>query len=452
MNFRKESVIVALLMVTFAGRAIAAPLPTREIKLTGKLLLIPVGSRIAPDGTRNKGNNLRVSVDGVLVHNVGLMIAPTPEEVTFWGYLDMSEYVGGTAKLEVRGPVAEDALALFESSDKERYLKPLYTEIGRPQFHFSQKQGWNNDVNGMVYYDGLYHLSWQCNPVGRSWGNMYWGHAVSRDLVHWDEWPRVLRAGGGATKEGRINDNIHRSMAIRQCFSGSACVDINNTLGKQKGDVKTLIACFTDTGSGLPRGPGEALAYSTDNGRTYTYLKDYNPLAVRYLMISSQYRQPLNFTFEGIRAAQNSLDRLNELISKLGDADGKDSGKVKKEIEKAKKKVEKAMDDDLNTPLAFAALFEFVRATNTLLAKRAIGRKDAKAALGFLKKIDSVFAVMDFGQKKKISAADLKLVRERERLRAEKKWQEADAIRKALAEKGILLDDTEKGTKWKIVK
>jgi len=212
------------------------------------------------------------------VHNVGLIIATTPEEVAFWGYLDMSEYVGRAAKLEVRGPIADNALALFESSDKERYLKPLYTETGRPQFHFSQKQGWNNDVNGMVYYDGLYHLSWQCNPVGRSWGNMYWGHAVSRNLVHWEEWPRVLRAGGGASKEGRINDNIHRSMAIRQCFSGSACVDINNTLGKQKGDVKTLIACFTDTGSGLPRGPGEALAYSTDNGRTYTYMKDYNPL------------------------------------------------------------------------------------------------------------------------------------------------------------------------------
>jgi len=278
MNFRKKSVIFALLMVILAGQAIAAPLPSREIKLTGRLLLIPVGSRIAPDGERNRANNLRVSVDGLLVHNVGLIIAPTPEEVVFWGYLDMSEYVGRTAKLEVRGPIVDNALALFESSHKERYLKPLYTENGRPQFHFSQKQGWNNDVNGMVYYDGLYHLSWQCNPVGRSWGNMYWGHAVSRDLLHWEEWPRVLRAGGGATKEGTINDNVHRSMAIRQCFSGSACVDIDNTLGKQKGDVKTLIACFTDTGSGLPRGPGEALAYSTDNGRTYTYMKDYNPL------------------------------------------------------------------------------------------------------------------------------------------------------------------------------
>jgi len=65
MNFRKKSVIFALLMVILAGQAIAAPLPSREIKLTGRLLLIPVGSRIAPDGERNRANNLRVSVDGV---------------------------------------------------------------------------------------------------------------------------------------------------------------------------------------------------------------------------------------------------------------------------------------------------------------------------------------------------------------------------------------------------
>jgi len=203
---------------------------------------------------------------------------------------------------------------------------------------------------------------------------------------------------------------------------------------------------------------GEKMSKSLGNFYTLRDLNDYNPIAVRYLMISSHYRQPLNFTFEGLRAAQNAIDRLNELVSKLkevqesGHGMEKDTGKVAKAIEKAGNKFEKAMDDDLNTALAFAALFEFVRAANALLGKGLIGKKDAKLALEFLKRVDSVLAVMDFEQKKEISKQDLALVKKREKLRKEKKWAEADEIRKQLAEKGILLDDTEKGTKWKLVK
>ncbi len=197
---------------------------------------------------------------------------------------------------------------------------------------------------------------------------------------------------------------------------------------------------------------GEKMSKSLGNFYTLRDLKDYNPVAVRYLMISANYRQPLNFTFEGLRAAQNGLDRLNELIAKLKGAEGKDSGKVKEAVEKARKKFEKAMDDDLNTPLAFAGVFEFVRRTNSLLDKGKLGKKDSKLALSFLKKLDSVFAVMDFEQGKEISKEDLQLIKEREKLRREKKWAEADRIRKELAEKGILLDDTGKGTRWKLVK
>jgi len=197
---------------------------------------------------------------------------------------------------------------------------------------------------------------------------------------------------------------------------------------------------------------GEKMSKSLGNFYTLRDLKDYKPVAVRYLMISSSYRQPLNFTFEGLRAAQNSLDRLNELIRKLGEADGKDSSKVKKAVENAEEKFEKAMDDDLNTPLAFAALFEFVRETNSLLDKEEIGKRDRKTALDFLKKIDSVLAVMDFEQKAEISKENKKLIEKRERLRQEKKWAEADKIREELAEKGIQLNDTEKGTRWKLVK
>ena len=195
----------------------------------------------------------------------------------------------------------------------------------------------------------------------------------------------------------------------------------------------------------------EKMSKSLGNFYTLRDLNDYNPISVRYLMISSQYRQPLNFTFESLRAAQNSLDRINELVGKLKDAEGKDSGETKKAIEDAKKKFETAMDDDLNTPLALAAVFEFVRECNSLIDKESVGKKDAKAALEFLKKVDSVLGVMDFEQENKTSEEDLKLIKEREKLREEKKWVEADKIRDKLTERGILLDDTAKGTKWKKV-
>jgi cysteinyl-tRNA synthetase len=197
---------------------------------------------------------------------------------------------------------------------------------------------------------------------------------------------------------------------------------------------------------------GEKMSKSLGNFYTLRDLKDYNPIAVRFLMISSQYRQPLNFTFEGLRAAQNSLDRVNGLIARLKEAKGRDSGKAGKEVEEARKKFEKAMDDDLNTPLAFAALFDFVRKANSLIDEGKVGKKDGKQALDFLKEIDSVLAVMDFEQKQEIGQKELELIREREALRQEKKWKEADAIRDALEKKGILLKDTEEGTKWAVKK
>lgn len=163
-------------------------------------------------------------------------------------------------------PVNGPGLALIESADEERHLLPLYDEAMRPQFHQSQKQGWNNDPNGMVYDAGQYHLFWQCNPVGVQWGNMYWGHSTSTDMIHWTEQRRALRPFGGAYSPDR-----HPSLANKNCFSGSAHVDVDNTGGWQTGKEKTMVAVFTDTGC------GEALAYSNDGGLHWTYY-DKNPV------------------------------------------------------------------------------------------------------------------------------------------------------------------------------
>jgi sucrose-6-phosphate hydrolase SacC (GH32 family) len=94
------------------------------------------------------------------------------------------------------------------------YLKDLYKEIHRPQLHFSTIRGWINDPNGLVYYDGEYHLYFQHYPFGYYWGQPHWGHAVSTDLVHWKQLPDVLYR--------------HELGGI---YSGSSVVDYKNTSG-----------------------------------------------------------------------------------------------------------------------------------------------------------------------------------------------------------------------------
>ncbi|MFI6440288.1 GH32 C-terminal domain-containing protein [Streptomyces sp. NPDC050759] len=127
-----------------------------------------------------------------------------------------------------------------------------YTETYRPQFHYTPQQNWMNDPNGLVYYQGEYHLFYQYNPSGSSWGDMSWGHAVSKDLVHWKELPLAL-------------SHDDKEMV----FSGSAVVDRNNTTGFGTRKNPPMVAIYTshDKSTGTQ---AQSLAYSTDRGRTWT--------------------------------------------------------------------------------------------------------------------------------------------------------------------------------------
>src|SRR4051794_30431885 len=128
--------------------------------------------------------------------------------------------------------------------------QPTYREQFRPQFHFTPAKNWMNDPNGMVYYDGEYHLFFQHNPFGNEWGHMSWGHAVSTDLVHWKELPVAIPE--------EENEMI---------FSGSAVVDRLNTSGFGTVATPPMVAVYT---SAVPGDQYQSLAYSTDHGRTWT--------------------------------------------------------------------------------------------------------------------------------------------------------------------------------------
>ncbi|QDK81337.1 glycoside hydrolase family 32 protein [Spirosoma sp. KCTC 42546] len=131
-------------------------------------------------------------------------------------------------------------------------------EPHRPQYHFTPKAHWMNDPNGMVYYKGTYHLFFQYYPDATVWGPMHWGHATSKDMVHWQEQPIALYPD-----------------SLGYIFSGSAVVDVNNTSGFGKNGQIPLVAIFTHHD---PKGEKQksdrfqyqSLAYSLDEGKTWT--------------------------------------------------------------------------------------------------------------------------------------------------------------------------------------
>ncbi len=145
-----------------------------------------------------------------------------------------------------------------------------YQELFRPQFHFTPAQNWMNDPNGLVYDNGEYHLFYQYNPFGNTWGNMSWGHAVSKDLVHWTQLPVAIPAEG---------DEL--------IFSGSAVVDKDNTAGFGAG---AMVAIYT---SARPNSQAQSLAYSLDHGRTWTKYAGNPVLDIG----SSEFRDPKVFWY-----------------------------------------------------------------------------------------------------------------------------------------------------------
>ena len=220
-----------------------------HINTNQRYLLLPV-EEVMPD--------VRVSM---IVHNKEVNVADVRlavNRVDYFVPLDLSDYAGKNIllkfKLGSNDPIRGKLSAVcckemklsdtFDTGNREKF---------RPTYHFSPLYGWMNDPNGMVYKDGEYHLFYQHNPYGSKWGNMHWGHAISKDLINWEHRPDAITPD-----------------ALGTIFSGSAVVDTDNTAGFGAG---AIVAIYTQNSDRQV----QSIAYSTDNGRSFTKYEN-NPV------------------------------------------------------------------------------------------------------------------------------------------------------------------------------
>ena len=223
--------------VAFSLAAAAATAGTVAVKPTGRYMAVPVENGAPKIFMEVFDGGTRVAYDQI----------EWARGTTNWtGSLDLQGFKGRALEFRFSGNDMPELTATDLKFADAPFPAPKgqYDEPWRPQFHFTPPLGWNNDPNGLSYRDGEWHMFYQHNPFGIRWGNMHWGHAVSKDLVHWQDLGDV------------IAPDEHGPM-----FSGSAVVDHENTAGFGKG-AHVLIY----TAAGKPR--SQRVAWSLD-GRNY---------------------------------------------------------------------------------------------------------------------------------------------------------------------------------------
>lgn len=213
-----------------------------HLNASGKYLLLPVEEKSGEAKFYVISNN-----DVVKTINIHL----ATDKVDYYVPLDLSLYDFKSLLFNVQqvpdSAICWETLRLsntFDTSNKEQY---------RPLYHFTPLYGWMNDPNGMVYKDGAYHLFYQYNPYGSMWGNMHWGHALSKDLITWKNLPVAIVPDG-----------------LGAIFSGSCVVDKDNTAGFGAG---AIVAFYTSAGERQT----QSMAYSLDDGLTFKKY-DRNPI------------------------------------------------------------------------------------------------------------------------------------------------------------------------------
>lgn len=267
--------------ISLSARADNSPLLIKDlgeghclvrVNTNQKYLLLPVEDA-SPD--------VRISmiVNNKEVKNFDVRLAI--HKVDYFVPVDLSDYSGKLIsfkfKMNSNDPVRVNLSPDNTACCKEMKLSDTFDtsnrEKFRPTYHFSPLYGWMNDPNGMVYKDGEYHLFYQYNPYGSKWGNMNWGHAISKDLVNWEHRPVAIAPDAFGT-----------------IFSGSAVIDHHNTAGFGAG---AIVAIYTQNSDRQV----QSIAYSTDNGRTFTKYEN-NPVLVSE---ARDFRDPKVFWYEGTK-------------------------------------------------------------------------------------------------------------------------------------------------------
>lgn len=182
--------------------------------------------------------------------------------------------------------------------------------------------------------------------------------------------------------------------------------------------------------------------------------KGFDPKAIRYLLLATHYRQQLNFTFDGLEAAKNTLERLTNFVRRLLDAGGRGSGEpLRLLIGRVQKGFEEAMDDDLNVSVALAALFDFVRDVNNIIDGNMLSKGQGEEIYNLMLRFDKVLGVIgEIKREERLPKEVEELILKREEARKAKDWKTADEIRQRLRAMGILIEDTSQGVKWRIEK
>src|SRR5437868_4870812 len=198
---------------------------------------------------------------------------------------------------------------------------------------------------------------------------------------------------------------------------------------------------------------GESMSKSKGNYYTFRDLKEkgYSPTAIRYYLLSVPYRKQLNFTFDALQGAEKTVESLRDFRARLEEA--RTEAGVNHELHDATKQAltefEAGMDDDLNTSVALAAVHELTREVNTALARRVLRADNKREIIAAIERIDSVLNVIGRPQREMLNEEIQKLIDERQEARHRRDFARADEIRNQLAERGIVLEDTKDGVRWK---
>jgi fructan beta-fructosidase len=265
----KKLVIVFLMLSSIQGFSQSLE---KTFKVGKKYINIPIE-------TEQARQHVKFKIDGEVYTFNDIRIAK--DTIDYWTFVDVSKYSGKTFSLEFSEQVP--GIEKIYQSDQFVGEDELYKEKLRPQIHFTTRRGWTNDPNGMVYYDGEYHLFYQHNPYEINWGNMTWGHTVSKDLLHWEELPIAIEPGELGT-----------------IFSGSAVIDYKNTSGFGKKGNHAMLAIYTTDlrKDGKQINQQQNIAYSLDKGRTFTKHEGNPVISAERKFGSGHERDPKVFWYE----------------------------------------------------------------------------------------------------------------------------------------------------------